>query len=148
MAKIVDAADSKIKSPAWNDKKVTAHHAIIPTMKKVKVESLNKAEQQVYSLVARQYIAQFYPVHEYADTRVEIVIEGGLFVATAKTILKEGWQVLFKSDKSKEKEKTLPPLKVGQPLHCERGELVEKNTTPPPYFTCLLYTSPSPRDRG
>jgi len=135
MAKIVDAADSSIKSPAWNDKKVTAHHAIIPTMRKVKTESLSKAEQQVYGLVALQYIAQFYPVHEYADTRVEIIIEGGLFVATAKTILKEGWQVLFRSDKGKDKEKTLPPLKAGQPLHCERGELLEKNTTPPPYFT-------------
>jgi len=86
MAKIVDAADSSIKSPAWNDKKVTAHHAIIPTMRKVKTESLSKAEQQVYGLVALQYIAQ-------------------------------------------------PPLKAGQPLHCERGELLEKNTTPPPYFT-------------
>ena len=135
MAKIVDGADASIKSPAWNDKKVTAHHAIIPTMKKVNADYLSQAEQQVYALISRQYIAQFYPVHEYADTRVEIVIEGGLFVATAKTILKEGWQVLFRSDKGKDKEKTLPPLKVGQPLHCERGELVEKNTTPPPYFT-------------
>ncbi len=134
-AGIVAGADSSIKSPAWNDKKVTAHHAIIPTQRKVSESSLSKAEQQVYGLVARQYIAQFYPVHEYADTRVEIVIEGGLFIATAKTILKEGWQVLFRSDKSKETEKTLPPLAVGQPLHCERGELVEKNTTPPPYFT-------------
>jgi len=133
--KIVTAADTSIKSPAWNDKKVTAHHAIIPTQRKVNFEALSKAEQQVYGLVARQYIAQFYPVHEYADTRVEIIIEGGLFVATAKTILAEGWQVLFKGDKSKDKEKTLPPLKKGQPLHCERGELIEKNTTPPPYFT-------------
>ncbi len=133
--KTVDAADSSIKSPAWNDKKVTAHHAIIPTQRKVNLQSLSKQEQQVYRLIARQYIAQFYPVHEYADTRVEIIIEGGLFVATAKTILKEGWQVLFRSDKSKEAEKTLPPLQKGQELHCERGELVEKNTTPPPYFT-------------
>ncbi len=133
--KTVDAADSSIKSPAWNDKKVTAHHAIIPTQRKVNLQSLSKQEQQVYRLIARQYIAQFYPVHEYADTRVEIIIEGGLFVATAKTILKEGWQVLFRGDKSKEAEKTLPPLQKGQELHCERGELVEKNTTPPPYFT-------------
>lgn len=134
-AKIVDAADSTIKSPAWNDKKVTAHHAIIPTQRKVNLQSLSKQEQQVYSLIARQYIAQFYPVHEYADTRVEIIIEGGLFVATAKTILKDGWQVLFRSDKAKDAEKTLPPLEKGQPLHCEKGELEEKKTTPPPYFT-------------
>ena len=134
-AESVDAADSTIKSPAWNDKKVTAHHAIIPTQRKVNISSLSQAEQQIYRLIARQYIAQFYPVHEYADTRVEIIIEGGLFVATAKTILKEGWQVLFRNDNKKDAEKTLPPLSKGQSLHCERGELVEKNTTPPPYFT-------------
>lgn len=134
-AKLVDAADSTIKSPAWNDKKVTAHHAIIPTQRKVNLQSLAKQEQQVYGLIARQYIAQFYPPHEYADTRVEILIEGGLFVATAKTILKDGWQVLFRNDKSNDAEKTLPALKQGQALHCQRGELVEKNTTPPPYFT-------------
>ena len=131
----IDKADAAIRSQAWNDKKVTAHHAIIPTARKVKTESLSKAEQQVYGLVARQYIAQFYPLHEYADTRVEVIIEGGLFVATAKTVLVEGWQELFRSDKKSETVKTLPPLKVGQALHCERGELVEKNTTPPPYFT-------------
>ena len=134
-ANIVDAADSSVKSPAWNDKKVTAHHAIIPTQKKINVSVLSKAEQQVYGLMARQYIAQFYPVYEYADTRVEILIEGGLFVATAKTVLKEGWQVLFRHDKTKDTEKTLPMLKVGQPLQCQRGELIEKKTTPPPYFT-------------
>jgi len=133
--KIIDAADSSIKSPAWNDKRVTAHHAIIPTQKKMKTDSLSKVEQQIYGLIARQYAAQFYPLHEYADTRVEIIIEGGLFVATAKTIVKEGWQVLFNSDKPKDAEKTLPPLKFAQPLHCEKGELIEKNTTPPPYFT-------------
>ncbi len=134
-AKAIDATDAGITSPAWNDKKVTAHHAIIPTHKKASLQTLGKAEQQVYTLIARQYIAQFYPVHEYADTRVEIIIEGGLFVSTAKTVINEGWQVLFRNDKTKDPEKTLPLLKKGQMLHCERGELVEKNTTPPPYFT-------------
>jgi len=136
-SKITAAADSKLKSPAWNDKKVTAHHAIIPTQRKIIAQSLSNTEQQVYGLIARQYVAQFYASHEYADTRVELVIEGGVFVATAKTIIKEGWRVLFRNNKSKdnEKEKTLPPLAKGQQLHCEKGELLEKNTTPPPYFT-------------
>lgn len=135
LAKDVDAAQSSIKSSAWNDAKVTAHHAIIPTQKSVDALSLSQSEQQIYRLVARQYIAQFYPVHEYADTQVHIVIEGGLFVATAKTILNPGWKLLFRHDKSNEHEKTLPVLHKGQSLHCKRGELVEKKTTPPSYFT-------------
>ncbi|MFK7858240.1 MAG: DNA topoisomerase III [Granulosicoccus sp.] len=133
--KIVDKADTALKSPAWNDAKITAHHAIIPTQRKVDTELLSKAEQKIYSLIARQYVAQFYPIHEYADTRIEIVIAGGLFVASAKTILLEGWKTLFRHDKANAPEKTLPSLSASQSLHCERGELIEKNTTPPPYFT-------------
>ena len=134
-SQLIDGADTSIKSLAWNDKNVTAHHAIIPTQRKVAASALSRAEQQIYGLIARQYLAQFFPVHQYADTRVELVIEGGLFVATAKTILKPGWKVVFLTDKAKDKEKFLPPLSLGQTLHCERGELLEKNTTPPQYFT-------------
>ena len=134
-AAMVDGSDASIKSPAWNDGKITAHHAIIPTHRSVNGSSLSRMEQQVYGLIATQYIAQFYPTHEYADTRVEVVIEGGVFVATAKTILNEGWKVVFKRPNAKKSEKTLPPLVKGQMLDCQRGELIEKNTTPPPYFT-------------
>ena len=136
LGKKVDGADRKIKTSAWNDKKVSAHHAIIPTTRKMDLQRLSKQEQQIYALVARQYLAQFYPLHEYADTRVEVLIEGGVFVANAKTVLVPGWKVLFESEKGKQaEEKTLPVLKKGQSLHCKKGELLEKNTTPPPYFT-------------
>lgn len=133
---LVENADRKIRTAAWNDKKVSAHHAIIPTTRKLDTQRLSEQERQIYALVARQYLAQFYPVHEYADTRVEVLIEGGLFVANAKTVLKVGWKVLFNHDKGKgNTETTLPDLKKGQSLHCEKGELLEKNTTPPAYFT-------------
>lgn len=134
-SKMVDGADTKIRSLAWDDGKITAHHAIIPTHRTVTPSSLSQFERQVYGLIARQYVAQFYLPHEYADTRVQIQIEGGVFVATAKTILNEGWKVLYQKDDTKTPEKTLPLLLKGQILHCERGELIEKNTTPPPYFT-------------
>ena len=129
----VVAADTAIKSEAWNDKRVDAHHAIIPTQRQHSSDKLNDHERKVYKLVARQYIAQFYPLHEYTDVRAEIVIEGGVFVATAKTVDVPGWKTLFKGKKANESE--LPALKKGQSLICERGELVEKNTTPPAYFT-------------
>ncbi len=130
----VQKADASIRTAAWNDAKVEAHHAIIPTVRKFDAARLGSHEQQVYQLVSRQYLAQFYPVHQYLDTRAEIVVEGGRFVATSKKVTRPGWKVLFGSDKQKQPE-PLPELEKGQPLHCERGELVEKNTTPPPYFT-------------
>lgn len=137
----VAKANTALKTAAWNDSKVTAHHAIIPTTRRINTASLTPQEKQVYALVARQYLAQFYPPHEYADTRAEILIEGGLFIANAKTVLKAGWKVLFQSDKKNAADKTptaekyLPPLTKGQRLLCERGELLEKSTTPPAYFT-------------
>lgn len=136
LVKAVAGADASIRTAAWNDGKVDAHHAIIPTQRKQSTATLSASERQVYQLVARQYLAQFYPTHEYADTRAVIIIEGGKFVANAKTVLKPGWKVLYGRDRSKAPEPaSLPPLQKGQSLHCQRGELVEKNTTPPPYFS-------------
>ena len=139
LSTMVDKADSKIQSPAWNDKKVTAHHAIVPTQKSVSSDTLSKDEQNIYWLVSRQYIAQFYPVHEYADTSVEIDIEGHRFTCKAKTIKVEGWKTLFRGDvdpdKEKEKDATLPMLQVGENVICNDSELKEKKTTAPAYFT-------------
>ena len=134
----VDNANRSLKSAAWNDKKVGAHHAIIPTLRKLTGNSLSQREQQVYALVARQYLVQFYPQHEFIDTRAEIMIEKGLFVATSKQVTVPGWKVLYEAAKDKDNvtpPNRLPDLTKGQPLHCSKGELVEKNTTPPPYFT-------------
>ena len=61
--------DLKTKSRAWNDKKITAHHAIIPTKVKVNLMSLTTEERNIYFLIAQAYIAQFYPVHIYDQTK-------------------------------------------------------------------------------
>lgn len=137
-------ADQALRSKAWNDSKVEAHHAIIPTEKKANVDRLASAEKNIYELVARQYLCQFYPAYEYADTVAEITIAGGLFIAKAKMTLKPGWKVLFpkaasSSDKQtaaeKEQAVQLPSIKKGDQLLCERGECVEKQTQPPKHFT-------------
>lgn len=142
-------ADTGLKSKAWNDNKVQAHHAIIPTEKKTDLSTLGRGERRVYELIARQYLYQFYPKHEYAETRVEVVIEGGLFVAQARETLAQGWKDLLatntaklrRNDQGRQQEEraaidsALPALKKGDPLHCSKGELLEKHTQPPKYFT-------------
>ncbi|WP_256864444.1 DNA topoisomerase, partial [Salmonella enterica] len=57
----VEGADLSRQSKAWNDKKVDAHHAIIPTPKTASVNGLSATEQKIYDLIARQYLIQFYP---------------------------------------------------------------------------------------
>jgi DNA topoisomerase-3 len=139
LAEAAGNADRNLKSGAWNDSKVEAHHAIIPTARKMDTSRLSQAERHVYELVARQYLAQFYPAHEYSDSQIDLDIAGGHFIAKARTALQPGWKVLFParnaSDKSESALNTaLPSLKKGDSCLCGRGELLEKQTTPPKPF--------------
>ena len=70
---LVEDADIKIKSRAWNDKKISAHHAIIPTRIKADFETLNEVEKNLYLMVSQAYLSQFYPAHEYKSTKVTIL---------------------------------------------------------------------------
>ncbi len=137
--------DAKLKSKAWNDSKVSAHHAIVPTAKTLDLSRLSKDEQNIYAQVARQYLAQFYPACERVDTRIELSIGGGHFVAKSKTVTKIGWQALFinaNKQRTKNDEKlkdaalnsALPKVIKGQQLLCREGELLQKNTSPPKPF--------------
>lgn len=136
LASAVAQADSSIRSQAWNDAKVGAHHAIIPTAKALPAGRLSSSEQKLYALIARQYLLQFYPHYEYADTKIILTIAGGLFSATERETLKPGWKVLLPQRDSQTIGKApLPPLKTGQMLWSGEPLLQEKNTQPPAHFT-------------
>lgn len=152
----IDMPDPRLKSKAWDDKKVDAHHAIIPTEKSAQLSSLSGREKQLYLHIARQYVAQFYPAYCYRETAVQVTIAGGLFTTKARQQQSLGWKQLFvqqmhqgdqphqqpqatqqaeQDDEQDELTGLLPPLTLGQSLHCLRGELVEKQTQPPKAFT-------------
>ncbi len=140
----VDKADQQLKSKAWNDSKVDAHHAIIPTGKKVSSNQLSSSERNIYQLVARQYVAQFYPPHSYSDSQIELEIGGGQFIAKARESLHPGWKILFPARRSSPSKTTdnkeavlntqLPALEKGDRCHCQHGELLAKKTTAPKPF--------------
>lgn len=132
MQPAVKGANLAIKGRAWNDSKVDAHHAIIPTDTKKSLSTLDLVSKNIYQLVARQYLCQFYDDYCYAECIVEIEINQGLFVSKARSKQSDGWKILFPQ---KEVESFLPALTKGQVLHCEKGEVVDKNTQPPAYFT-------------
>ncbi len=124
----------------FNDKKVTDHHAIIPTGEK---RLLGGDEQKVYDIITRRFIAVFYPDCEVAKTQVNAVVEGVDFVANGKEILKEGWRILFQKEnkneeedenKEKEEENILPTFEKGEHGPHELSFL-EKATKPPNNFT-------------
>ena len=95
LSSAVSKADTSLVSKAWNDKKVEAHHAIIPTARRMDASKLTKAERDIYALAARQYLIQFYPPHESQESQIELMIAGGIFVAKASESLNPGWKQLF-----------------------------------------------------
>ncbi|MFD2177288.1 DNA topoisomerase III [Veronia pacifica] len=132
----VEGADLSLRSKAWNDSKVEAHHAIIPTSRSVK--SLSSGEAKVYELVARQYLMQFYPPASFAEAKLVFSIAGGIFIAKGKKQLSAGWKALMPSKKKsaeEELEAIVPPLEKGTVLTCDRGEIKDCMTEPPKYFS-------------
>lgn len=132
--------DLSQQSKAWNDKKVDAHHAIIPTQKISSHLSGNDAK--VYGLVCRNYLAQFLPAHEFYAVRVEVEIVSGLFVAVAKELISQGWKCLFvlssktkQQDNNSDPQQLLPSLTKGQQLKSLQAEVLEKHTSPPKAYT-------------
>jgi len=135
----VGNANLNLKSKAWNDSKVNAHHAIIPTSKVSDTSRLSSAEANIYELVARQYLIQFYPDFEYMDKQVDTEIAGGLFIARQKEIVSSGWKVLMAVKSSNLDDdfsaKKLPNVKKNDSVKCVNAELLEKQTSPPKYFS-------------
>lgn len=133
-------ANVSLKSKAWNDAKVSAHHAIIPTSKSTDMSRLSAAENNIYELVARQYLIQFYPPFEYVDKQIDTEVSGGLFIAKQKDTVSLGWKCLFPSKPNIQGEselsaKCLPHVSKGEEVYCQQADLNEKATTPPKYFT-------------
>ncbi len=122
--------DADRKNRCWDDKKVDAHHAIIPTARASAVR-LNDNEQQVYGLIARQYLMQFCPDAMFRKCTIELDIAGGKFVAKARFLAEAGWRALLGS-KERDEENDGMPLPVvaeGDVLLCEHGEVLAKQSS-------------------
>ena len=137
-SELVRNADTSIHSKAWNDKKISAHHAIIPTRIKADFENLNAVEQNLYVMVSQAYLAQFYPVHEYKATTVTISFADEKFVGKGKLVTKLGWKAIYKNvvkSESEEAESVLPPVKENESVKYVSGNIAVKTTKPPTRFT-------------
>ena len=134
----------KKSKKVFDNKKITDHHAIIPTGQLS--SGLTPDEEQIYLLVALRYIAAFYPDAKVSTTTVRATVEEYPLRASGKTILVEGWREVLKPDngkegddttegaKEKDKEQTLPPFKEGESGPHEPS-IRESTSTPPRYYT-------------
>lgn len=131
---LIQEANPKLKSKAWNDKKITAHHAIIPTAKSCDINNLSETEKNIYKLISTCYIAQFYPAHIYNKTDIKINCNDYIFTATGKTILDLGWKKLYKANHNDE-ENILPICHKGDKVIFINSNITEGITKPPKRFT-------------
>lgn len=120
----------------FDNSKVTDHHAIIPTG--VGGQNMTEMEARVYDLVARRFIAAFYPDCKYATTTVNGKVGDNAFKATGRQILDPGWRVVFAKDKDDDKEgdeeRTLPAFTVGE-SGSHVPQIGERWTQPPKPYT-------------
>jgi DNA topoisomerase-3 len=120
----------------FDNKKVTDHHAIIPTGQRP--DNLTDLERKVYNLVALRFIAAFYPDCEVSNTTVLAKAGEIDFKVTGRQILKMGWREIFakerQDDELQEEQKSLPAFVKGESGPHE-PQLQEKTTTPPKYYT-------------
>jgi len=125
----------------FDSSKVTDHHAIIPTG--VVPSNLPDMMQKVYDLIARRFIAVFYPDCKFAQTTVLGTVADIEFKVTGRTILDAGWRAVYVKDvqesddeekKAEDEERTLPAFVKGE-SGAHQPTLTEKMTTPPPYYS-------------
>ncbi len=125
----------------FDSSKVTDHHAIIPTG--VQPQNLSDMERKVFDLVARRFIAAFYPDSKVSTTTVLGKVDGIEFKTSGKQILEQGWRVVFAQQGAQQEkeegqegdaERTLPEFKVGE-SGPHKPDLQEKWTQPPKPYT-------------
>jgi DNA topoisomerase-3 len=125
---------TKIKksTKVFNDKKVTDHHAIIPTGIQ---SNLQYNQQQVYDIITKRFIAVFYDDCLVANTTVIGKAADVAFKTTGKEILKKGWRIVFENPNAKEKETDILPSFVKGEKGPHQPSFLEKETKPANQFT-------------
>lgn len=124
----------------FDDTKVTDHHAIIPT-EIIPTSQISTDEKRIYDLIAKRFIAVFYPECKISNTLVEAMVGTVPFKTSGKQILEMGWRAIYASDKKKNdaephdaEEKEIPLFELGEKgvhePHIHHGK-----TTPPKHYT-------------
>ena len=126
-----------------DDKKVSDHHAIIPTEQFVQLDHMTNEERKIYDMVVRRFLAVLYPPFEYQQVTMEAKAAGETFAASGKVVKSQGWKEVYEGgdqeeseeDEEKLKDQRLPKMQTGQKLKVLRATLNTGKTKPPARFT-------------
>src|SRR5438309_2719466 len=125
-----------------NDKKVTDHHAIIPTRADHDLSKMGDDELKIYDLVAKRFLAVFHPEAVYERTRVETTVVDNVFRTSGRVLVEAGWKAVYGEEARQNGEEEdsggdqqLPKLDQGERVDTRRVESLRKETQPPRRFT-------------
>lgn len=120
-----------------DDKKVSDHHAIIPTEQFVQLDHMTNEERKIYDLVIRRFCGVLYPPFEYEQTTVKGESGGETFIAKGKIVKSQGWKEAYEGDWTEEEDEefqTLKELEQSQQLKIDRADISIGKTQPPAHF--------------
>ncbi len=129
-----------------DDKKVSDHHAIIPTEQFVQLDHMTNEERKIYDMVVRRFLAVLYPAFVYEQVTMEAKVAGETFVASGKVIKSQGWREVYEGssqddyeddteDEKSLKDQRLPEIKAGTKLKVLKTAFHTGKTKPPARFT-------------
>ena len=129
-----------------DDKKVSDHHAIIPTEEFVQLEHMSNDERKIYDLVVRRFISVLYPAFEYEQTTMKATAAGETFIAKGKVVLSAGWKAVYETESfsdaddeddnsSSVADQSLPSLEKGNNFPISQASITSGKTKPPARFT-------------
>jgi len=124
-------ADFSRRSKAWDDGKVGAHHALAPTGKPADLARLDTSEAEVFRLIARNVLAQFYPPLATREVKATFALCDETFRASGQEILAPGWKPLFTT---RDETPPLPPLTEGERCQVQQADVEDRETRPPEPF--------------
>ena len=143
LSQVISKADSTIKSRAFNSSKVSAHHAIIPTETSIELSTLTEDEQKIYLLIARIYVAQFWPKHLYNQTTIVVNVNQHHFIARSNITTQSGWKILYANEVEDDKVEgdenditlDIRELTAQQAGNCKEASAEKMETKPQPLYT-------------
>ena len=136
---IIDTLDRTLRSRAWDDSKVSAHHGMIPATEPVALARMSEKERLVYQLIRARFLAQLLPVHEVDRTVAQLACSGERLEASGKRVLVIGWRSLIREARADEDDaaadnQALPRLASGTRCRVTGLDLQAlKTRAPKPY---------------
>ena len=119
----------------FNNAKISDHFAIIPTTEPLAGKHFTEPEQKIYDMVARRFLAVFYPAAEFLETTRITRVEGEPFKSMGKVLVNPGWLAVYGREAAGEDTPTLAPVKPNETVRTADIEVKANVTKPPPRFT-------------